>query len=612
MHFYKILLPLVLVVLVGALSLLTSSCSGNTTSRISELANPKDAKKLEPPILKTTTLCTSNCVQIQGQALYQSWQYTHPSKRTEQVKPVRYAEVVIWKSSAHASPTAENIILSKHTDLNGRFVFSVPKNLVKFNIRVCARGHNKSISASVLTQPENQKPYCVSKSFSAVPQTPLELVAQKTPSINFVAPAFFIFDKVLEANLFLHSHLCQEECFFDKVPWQHRPRIFWQAGFNPARYIDPNFNAVTSFFVADTKNRHRIFISGGKQGEVSHDTDHWDASVIVHEYAHYLMKVFSILESPGGAHNGGHIDPRMAWSEGWANFFQAAALNVSHYVDTYAIDTNSQPMAHFVPLNTHRCMHQQFCYDQLQEDEAIFREFAVSRFFLQLFKKSNTNWWQIMQHDLLEHAGHFIDLGLFQKIQLSKQGFSAEQKSAWIQKGVPLNRKSFATKLHAGENSCAAFRMGHKDAIAQLPSLHNMLHAHDFWLYTPLLETSALEASATCNTGHTRVQLKLERRQGAGHLDLHVYTAGILPQSLNTASSGNSLHQALRNPEHAGWHSNTQCMSEEGQKSLSLCLPINKASLIIVQRPHNQSSCHDHAGPHTLYKLYANDKLLCN
>lgn len=65
------------------------------------------------------------------------------------------------------------------------------------------------------------------------------------------------------------------------------------------------------------------------------DSDEFDDHVILHEYAHFLMASLSRESSPGGSHGSGErLDPRLAWSEGWANFFAAAVLGDPRYVDT--------------------------------------------------------------------------------------------------------------------------------------------------------------------------------------------------------------------------------------------------------------------------------------
>ncbi len=63
-------------------------------------------------------------------------------------------------------------------------------------------------------------------------------------------------------------------------------------------------------------------------GDRNEDSDEFDDSVLVHEYAHMLAAKFSRDDSPGGPHGvGDMLDPRISWSEGWANFFSSAVRN---------------------------------------------------------------------------------------------------------------------------------------------------------------------------------------------------------------------------------------------------------------------------------------------
>jgi hypothetical protein len=71
-------------------------------------------------------------------------------------------------------------------------------------------------------------------------------------------------------------------------------------------------------------------------GDRSVDSDEFDDSVILHEYGHLVAAAFSHDSSPGGIHILGDVlDPRVAWSEGWANFFSSAVRNVPFYRDSY-------------------------------------------------------------------------------------------------------------------------------------------------------------------------------------------------------------------------------------------------------------------------------------
>ena len=64
----------------------------------------------------------------------------------------------------------------------------------------------------------------------------------------------------------------------------------------------------------------------------------FDNDVIIHEYAHFLESTLARTDSFGGPHNGTQpIDPRLAWSEGFANFFQAAVQETADYRDSHGV-----------------------------------------------------------------------------------------------------------------------------------------------------------------------------------------------------------------------------------------------------------------------------------
>lgn len=82
------------------------------------------------------------------------------------------------------------------------------------------------------------------------------------------------------------------------------------------------------------REREGTAFINGRRGR---DSDEYDDHVIAHEYGHFLMSSFSRESSPGGSHGfGEQLDPRLAWSEGWSNFFGAATTGSSRYIDTGA------------------------------------------------------------------------------------------------------------------------------------------------------------------------------------------------------------------------------------------------------------------------------------
>lgn len=102
--------------------------------------------------------------------------------------------------------------------------------------------------------------------------------------------------------------------------------VFWKAGFNPYQYVYPDSNPTSlpqvSFYL---RGDNELYINGGKVGNVTTaDTDHFDDSVILHEIGHHIEASCGTMDSPGGTHFAMYrIDPRLAFSEGWGNFFGA-------------------------------------------------------------------------------------------------------------------------------------------------------------------------------------------------------------------------------------------------------------------------------------------------
>lgn len=67
------------------------------------------------------------------------------------------------------------------------------------------------------------------------------------------------------------------------------------------------------------------------------DDDSYDDAVIAHEVGHHFELHHGVADSPGGYHDGRRTDPRLAWSEGFANAFAAVVLDDPMYVDVAAL-----------------------------------------------------------------------------------------------------------------------------------------------------------------------------------------------------------------------------------------------------------------------------------
>jgi hypothetical protein len=78
------------------------------------------------------------------------------------------------------------------------------------------------------------------------------------------------------------------------------------------------------------------------------DEDAHDDSVVLHELAHYLEATWGSYDNPGGRHNREQVGPALAWSEGFATWFQAVMRNAPNYIDlrpseVYVLDLENPP-----------------------------------------------------------------------------------------------------------------------------------------------------------------------------------------------------------------------------------------------------------------------------
>ena len=283
-------------------------------------------------------------------------------------RPIRYAEVRVLDASG-------NEIQCGETDATGNFSISLPNDGSTATIQVNSRSLNSQGNAYVLDNPTNNSFFSLTTSLTLNGSVTSvgTLTAQATGTLE--GGAFNILDQIHNANEYLRNETgsctatystCQEITTTPPLV-----TIYWSPGVNPGTYF--GVSTGLSFYLP---GESELYLLGGSNGDVDNsDTDHFDNSIILHEYAHFLEDIYSQTDSPGGAHNGNSIiDPRLAWGEGWANFFQAAITGSPVYRDTYGTTAGTNTGVFFnesletpgndIPSTT---------------GEGNFREFSISR-----------------------------------------------------------------------------------------------------------------------------------------------------------------------------------------------------------------------------------------
>jgi hypothetical protein len=285
--------------------------------------------------------------------------------------PIRQAEVRVTDPSGA-------VVQCGQTDNSGAFSVSLPRGSTTYTVAVNSRAYNNLVRASVLDAPERNQFYSLTASCTATGACALGTLTAGADG-DLLGAAFNILDQIYNANLYLEAQVascsfsgCRSVNTSNPLP---KVSAYWQKGFNPNTYFGATSGL--SFYLP---GYFRLFILGGSNGDVNNsDTDHFDNSVIIHEYGHFLEDTVSKSDSPGGSHNGNRvIDPRLAWSEGWGNFFQAAVRNDNHYIDTIGNDDGQTDMAFYTDVESAGSTSGLNDYPDYQ-GEGNFREFSVTR-----------------------------------------------------------------------------------------------------------------------------------------------------------------------------------------------------------------------------------------
>ena len=124
-----------------------------------------------------------------------------------------------------------------------------------------------------------------------------------------------IADAILDAWTFWNSNggAVGDDAIFD-----YEAEVNWEAG-------DDDDKSYYNGYVWD-----EITLADGPS-----NPDQWDDSVIMHEWNHQADDNYGCDDSPGGAHstNQNLGDLELAWSEGYANYYQSAVRNAMGYTD---------------------------------------------------------------------------------------------------------------------------------------------------------------------------------------------------------------------------------------------------------------------------------------
>lgn len=346
---------------------LLSGCGGNSFDG-SDLISTNPATS-EPAYYGTPTDIPDSAavrVTMSAKFLYRPLEFTPGGSGSNGVNGLG---AVISQSQALGIPYAEfhiydssgNRVQQGETTSTGIAQFEMPKTAGTYTVKVFSRAFNNYAKVSILEDIYANTPYAISTTFTITSAdinngtkdlsgTPMFAEADEGLAAKLEGGAFNIMYNIIMANDYIRRNIEKNgENSNPGVPvsdpnkwWvADKVSVFWKAGFNPYTYFGGS--AALSFY---SPGNSKLYILGGSNGDVrSSDTDHFDDSIILHEYAHFLEDIYGHSQSPGGSHTGNFvIDPRLAWSEGWANFFQAAVLTGADAYENSASEARMPPL----------------------------------------------------------------------------------------------------------------------------------------------------------------------------------------------------------------------------------------------------------------------------
>ena len=220
--------------------------------------------------------------------------------------PIRDAQVDVF------SPATGQTVSVVRTDQYGAFHTLVPVD-ASYGVRV--RSRSSSSDVVVANNTAGSGTYAVSEDIQ--PDRPPVLIARDAERVS---GAFNILEAIRKGNARLGA--------LDAGLRPPALTIFWSPANTRIMGNVAEGQIGGTFFDAGTNT---AFILGDR----TLDSDEFDDAVILHEYAHLLASRFSRDDSYGGPHVLGDVlDPRTAWSEGWANFFSGLVREDPIYRDS--------------------------------------------------------------------------------------------------------------------------------------------------------------------------------------------------------------------------------------------------------------------------------------
>ena len=278
-------------------------------------------------------------VTVTGKVEYQKRGFDGAGRAVTTLEPVRGARVQVLRLNCGVQ-----VVATADTDADGDYQATVntPSGSI-LRVAVLSERLDPASPAVVRNNSRERLIY----SFEGG-NLPLGVQASQTMDAGLVVPIDCVDQPAAAFNL-LEMTRRGYAAIAGSVQAPGRPlNVLWDLGDPSGSFFSP-----TSTVDLDGDGRAGdpfIQIRGGDRTNRNGRTnsDPFDDGLVIHEFGHFVAFLHSRDDSPGGPHAVGELlDPRLAWSEGWADFFATMARN-----DPVLLDTDEDLSNCSWPVNT--------------------------------------------------------------------------------------------------------------------------------------------------------------------------------------------------------------------------------------------------------------------
>lgn len=437
-----------LFILIAALLLSQTGCSSGGDGGSTPAAGNSPTNGSKGGCFTSISSVGGSNIAISGKIEYEDREYGltgFTNNTTNYYKASRYAEVEIINSATSGA------VASAFTNSSGIYRISSSgfTNVTSAYLRVIS-----NTTANTTGKPEIEiddlsgNLYAVSCDSAFAPQPGTSVTTNLSiPTSNQAAGAFNLMDAFTSGGEFIYSLAATDPPLL---------KAYWETGNTDGTWYCSSYDSTYC------KLGEGIYVLSDTVGG---DTDEYDDDVLWHEYGHFVAAKFSKDDSQGGIHylNDHTLDLRLAWSEGWGDFFPTAVKTWLNSTNTALLSTASGVSASYY-IDTSDTTGWSFDIGNNSGDPYIYssNEVAVANILWRIMNETTSKMsgiWDVF-YNYIRTATSPINLETFWDGWLARQSSNGSLASIFSNRAVFYQQDSYETDNTPSSSRTAVLSTG--------------------------------------------------------------------------------------------------------------------------------------------------------